>query len=144
MNWTAIISNVVIPAIVGGLAGLLSPWANWFIEKQRQRLQRRQLPKNLCEIPIFFGLFDIDLIRALGTRHQVRFDALSGTVVLCSLRKAMQSTDTRGGQTSRVGPPRMGLWEPPGGPRPAQVAEGWPDTDRLMDHGTGGNQIILT
>jgi hypothetical protein len=36
------LSQIIIPAIVGGLAGAISAWSQWGIEKRRQRLQRRQ------------------------------------------------------------------------------------------------------
>jgi hypothetical protein len=42
MDWSDIVTRYVLPPILGGVAGLFSPWANWWIEKSRQRLQRRR------------------------------------------------------------------------------------------------------
>ena len=41
MNWD-IVLQYVLPSALGVLAGLFSPWANWGIEKRKQRLQRRR------------------------------------------------------------------------------------------------------
>ena len=41
MNWD-IVLQYVLPSALGVVAGLFSPWANWGIEKRKQRLQRRR------------------------------------------------------------------------------------------------------
>ena len=41
MNWD-IVLQYVPPSALGVAAGLFSPWANWGIEKRKQRLQRRR------------------------------------------------------------------------------------------------------
>ena len=41
MNWD-IVLQYVLPSALGVAAGLFSPWANWGIEKRKQRLQRRR------------------------------------------------------------------------------------------------------
>jgi hypothetical protein len=44
MDLMDILSRYVVPPILGGAAGLFSPWAAWEIEKRRQKLDRhRQL-----------------------------------------------------------------------------------------------------
>jgi hypothetical protein len=42
MDWMDVATRYVVPPILGGLAGLFSPWANWGIEKRRQKLARRR------------------------------------------------------------------------------------------------------
>jgi hypothetical protein len=42
MDWLDIAARYVVPPILGGIAGLFSPWANWGIEKRRQKLARRR------------------------------------------------------------------------------------------------------
>lgn len=42
MDILDIAARYVVPPILGGIAGLFSPWANWGIEKRRQRLARRR------------------------------------------------------------------------------------------------------
>ncbi|QDL97650.1 hypothetical protein FLL57_10165 [Rhodopseudomonas palustris] len=42
MNILDFIFQFVAPAAIGGAASILAPWANWGIERQRQRLARRQ------------------------------------------------------------------------------------------------------
>jgi hypothetical protein len=37
-----IITRYVLPPILGGAGGLITIWANWGIEKRKQRLQRRR------------------------------------------------------------------------------------------------------
>jgi hypothetical protein len=37
-----IVTRYVVPPILGGAAGLFSPWAAWEIEKRRQKLDRRR------------------------------------------------------------------------------------------------------
>src|ERR1700738_3813494 len=43
-SWLDILTRYVLPPILGGAGGLITIWANWGIEKHKQRLQRhRQL-----------------------------------------------------------------------------------------------------
>jgi hypothetical protein len=42
MDWIDVAARYVVPPILGGLAGFFSPWANWGIEKRRQKLARRR------------------------------------------------------------------------------------------------------
>ncbi|TKV73294.1 hypothetical protein FDV58_37710 [Bradyrhizobium elkanii] len=42
MDYLDIVARYVVPPILGGIAGLFSPWANWGIEKRRQQLARRR------------------------------------------------------------------------------------------------------
>lgn len=41
-SWLDIVTRFVLPPILGGAGGLITIWANWGIEKRRQRLQRRR------------------------------------------------------------------------------------------------------
>src|SRR5215207_9219761 len=41
-GWTEIFTQYVAPALVGGAAGLLSPWAAWGVEKRRGIRKRRE------------------------------------------------------------------------------------------------------
>jgi hypothetical protein len=42
MDWIDVAARYVVPPILGGIAGLFSPWANWGIEKRRQKLTRQR------------------------------------------------------------------------------------------------------
>jgi hypothetical protein len=42
MDWMDVAARYVVPPILGGIAGFFSPWANWIIEKNRQKLTRRR------------------------------------------------------------------------------------------------------
>jgi hypothetical protein len=42
MDWMDVAARYVIPPILGGIAGVFSPFANWGIEKRRQKLARRR------------------------------------------------------------------------------------------------------
>ncbi|WP_407157695.1 hypothetical protein [Bradyrhizobium sp. STM 3557] len=42
MDLLDIAARYVAPPILGGVAGLFSPWASWGIEKRRQKLARRR------------------------------------------------------------------------------------------------------
>jgi hypothetical protein len=41
-SWLDILTRYVLPPILGGAGGLITIWANWGIEKRKQRLQRRR------------------------------------------------------------------------------------------------------
>jgi hypothetical protein len=41
-SWLDIFTRYVLPPILGGAGGFISIWANWGIEKRKQRLQRRR------------------------------------------------------------------------------------------------------
>jgi hypothetical protein len=42
MDWTDVITRFIVPPILGGAGGLIAIYANWGIEKSRQRLARRR------------------------------------------------------------------------------------------------------
>ena len=41
-SWLDIFTRYVLPPILGGAGGFISIWANWGIEKRKQRLQRQR------------------------------------------------------------------------------------------------------
>jgi len=41
-SWLDILTRYVLPPILGGAGGLITIWANWGIEKHKQRLQRHR------------------------------------------------------------------------------------------------------
>jgi hypothetical protein len=41
-SWLDILTRYVVPPILGGAGGLITIWANWGIEKRKQRLQRHR------------------------------------------------------------------------------------------------------
>jgi hypothetical protein len=41
-TWLDILTRYVLPPILGGAGGLVTIWASWGIEKQKQRLARRR------------------------------------------------------------------------------------------------------
>ena len=41
-SWLDILTRYVLPPILGGAGGFTTIWANWGIEKRKQRLQRRR------------------------------------------------------------------------------------------------------
>jgi hypothetical protein len=41
-SWLDVLTRYVLPPILGGAGGLITIWANWGIEKRKQRLQRRR------------------------------------------------------------------------------------------------------
>jgi hypothetical protein len=62
-NWLDIITRYVLPPILGGAGGLITIWANWGIEKRRQKLPARRAlvadwRKNL--IPLLGGPQDME------------------------------------------------------------------------------------
>jgi hypothetical protein len=42
MDWVDVITRFIVPPILGGAGGLIAIYANWGIEKSRQRLARRR------------------------------------------------------------------------------------------------------
>jgi hypothetical protein len=41
-TWLDILTRFVLPPLLGGVGGLVTIWANWGIEKRKQRLQRQR------------------------------------------------------------------------------------------------------
>ena len=41
-SWLDILTRYVLPPILGGAGGLITIWANWGIEKRKQRLERHR------------------------------------------------------------------------------------------------------
>ena len=94
MNWD-IVLQYVLPSVPGVAAGLFSPWANWGIEKRKQRIQRRR------ELITGWRLELIPMVAVAGlARNLGRTKASEGAVfsVLC---KPQASPFPRSGQENR-------------------------------------------